>query len=215
VKPRLIEGNATAIQNQLRLAARELSRALAATVEDPTRGAGRDRSALARTCSPSTWWPATQRPSGRHARRHRDEQLPARSVRRGGRRAHRRRCELPGRPLTPETLGFLQRVATVYGRPLGVTTGTNHSRYIVDGLISDHADGHAADLGMTANGGSDDSPAGRTEEPAWPREMRHVPAPRPGALAAIDAERDADGVVMGYVGFPCSFGDLWRQLARR
>jgi hypothetical protein len=45
--------------------------------------------------------------------------------------------------------------------------------------------------------------------------MRHVAAPRPGALAVIDAERDADGVVMGYVGFPCSFGDLWRQLARR
>jgi len=41
-----------------------------------------------------------------------------------------------------------------------VTTGTNHSRYTVDGHVSDHADGHAADLGMTANGGTDDSPVG-------------------------------------------------------
>jgi hypothetical protein len=41
-----------------------------------------------------------------------------------------------------------------------VTTGTNHSRYTIDGRVSDHADGHAADLGMTANGGSDDSPVG-------------------------------------------------------
>ena len=39
-------------------------------------------------------------------------------------------------------------------------TGTNHSRYTVDGRVSDHADGHAVDLGMAANGGSDDSPVG-------------------------------------------------------
>jgi 1-acyl-sn-glycerol-3-phosphate acyltransferase len=55
--------------------------------------------------------------------------------------------------------------------------------------------------------------AGHHEEAAWAREMRHVAAPRPGgALAAIDAVRDADVVMMGYVGFPCSFGDLWREL---
>jgi hypothetical protein len=59
-------------------------------------------------------------------------------------------ANLPGHPLAPETLGFLQRVAVLYGRPLVVTTGTNHSRYTVDGRVSDHADGHAADLGMAA-----------------------------------------------------------------
>jgi murein DD-endopeptidase MepM/ murein hydrolase activator NlpD len=67
-------------------------------------------------------------------------------------------ANLPGRPITPETLAFLARVAGIYGRPLIVTTGTNHSRYTVDGNVSDHFDGHAADIGMVANGGSDDSP---------------------------------------------------------
>jgi soluble lytic murein transglycosylase-like protein len=69
-------------------------------------------------------------------------------------------ANLTGRPLALETLAFLARVAAIYGQPLVVTTGTNHSRYTVDGRVSDHADGHAADLGMTANGGSDDSPVG-------------------------------------------------------
>jgi soluble lytic murein transglycosylase-like protein len=69
-------------------------------------------------------------------------------------------ANLPGRPLASDTLAFLQRVAAIYGQPLVVTTGTNHSRYTVDGRISDHANGHAADFGMTANGGSDDSPVG-------------------------------------------------------
>jgi 1-acyl-sn-glycerol-3-phosphate acyltransferase len=55
--------------------------------------------------------------------------------------------------------------------------------------------------------------AGHHEEAAWARAMRHVAAPRPGgALAAIEAAREADVVVMGYVGFPCSFGELWREL---
>ena len=69
-------------------------------------------------------------------------------------------ANLPGRPITPETLAFLATVAGIYGKPLIVTTGTNHSRYTVDGNISDHYDGHAADIGMVANGGSDDSPIG-------------------------------------------------------
>jgi soluble lytic murein transglycosylase-like protein len=66
----------------------------------------------------------------------------------------------PGRPLAPETLAFLARMAAVYGGEIVVTTGTNHSTHTVDGRVSDHADGHAADLGMTANGGIDDSPIG-------------------------------------------------------
>jgi soluble lytic murein transglycosylase-like protein len=69
-------------------------------------------------------------------------------------------ANLPGRPLARETLAFLARVAAISGRALVVTTGTNHSRYTIDGRVSDHADGHAADVGMTANGGSNDSPVG-------------------------------------------------------
>ena len=57
--------------------------------------------------------------------------------------------------------------------------------------------------------------AGHIEEAAWARGMKHVSAPRPGgALAAIAAAPDADVVVMGYVGFPCSFGEVWTGLAR-
>ena len=66
----------------------------------------------------------------------------------------------PGRPLAPETLAFLERMAAVYGGPIVVTSGTDHSTYTVDGRVSDHTDGHAADLGMVANGGRDDSPIG-------------------------------------------------------
>ena len=69
-------------------------------------------------------------------------------------------ANLPGRPIGPATLAFLGRVAGIYGRPLTVTTGTNHSRYTVSGTVSDHFDGHAADIGMAANGGTDDSPIG-------------------------------------------------------
>ena len=69
-------------------------------------------------------------------------------------------ANLPGRPITPETLSFLAAVAGIYGKPLIVTTGTNHSRYTVNGNVSDHFDGHAADIGMVANGGSDGSPIG-------------------------------------------------------
>lgn len=69
-------------------------------------------------------------------------------------------ANVPGRPITPETLAYLAKVAGIYGKPLIVTTGTNHSQYTVDGNVSDHFDGHAADIGMVANGGSDDSPVG-------------------------------------------------------
>jgi Transglycosylase SLT domain len=69
-------------------------------------------------------------------------------------------ANLPGRPIAAETLSFLARVAGIYGRPLIVTTGTNHSQYTVDGNVSDHYDGYAADIGMAVNGGTDDSPVG-------------------------------------------------------
>jgi hypothetical protein len=91
-------------------------------------------------------------------------------------------ADVPGRPLASETLAFLARVAALYGGPLVVTTGTNHSRDTVDGRVSDHADGHAADLGMTANGGSDNSPVGDRIMTAC-----LIAAGLPSAQAATDA----------------------------
>ena len=69
-------------------------------------------------------------------------------------------ANLPGRPLAPETVAFVARVAGIYGKPLVVTTGTNHSYYTVNHTVSDHASGHAADIGMVANHGSNDGPVG-------------------------------------------------------
>ena len=69
-------------------------------------------------------------------------------------------ANLPGKPITPETMTYLARVAGIYGKPLIVTTGTNHSYLTVNGTVSDHSSGHAADIGMAANGGTDDSPIG-------------------------------------------------------
>jgi murein DD-endopeptidase MepM/ murein hydrolase activator NlpD len=69
-------------------------------------------------------------------------------------------ANLPGRPITPETLAYLATVASIYGKPLVVTTGTNHSYYTVNGTVSDHASGHAADIGMAANGGTNDGLVG-------------------------------------------------------
>jgi hypothetical protein len=57
--------------------------------------------------------------------------------------------------LKPVLLRYLAGMAALAGRTLYVSTGTNHGKYTVDGNISDHWDGHAADLGMAANGGTD------------------------------------------------------------
>ena len=55
--------------------------------------------------------------------------------------------------------------------------------------------------------------AGREEQAAWARALRHVSAPRPGgALAAIEAAPHAHVVVVGHVGVPVGFGELWRRL---
>ena len=58
--------------------------------------------------------------------------------------------------------------------------------------------------------------AGHVEEAEWARSMRHMAAPRPGgALAAIEAASGADVVFVGHVGFPRSFGEVWRLLPQR
>lgn len=58
----------------------------------------------------------------------------------------------PGSPISPETMNFLRKVAAIYGQPLTVSVGTNHSPTTVDGGPSDHWDGHAADFFYYDNG---------------------------------------------------------------
>ena len=55
--------------------------------------------------------------------------------------------------------------------------------------------------------------AGHDEQAGWARGMRHMSAPRPGgALAAIAAAPQAVIVFAAHVGFPSSFGEVWRLL---
>jgi 3D (Asp-Asp-Asp) domain-containing protein len=61
-------------------------------------------------------------------------------------------ADRPGVPTKRPVLDFLARVAGIAGRPLVVTTGSNHSQYTSSGYVSDHWIGMAADLGSTANG---------------------------------------------------------------
>ncbi|MCW2951031.1 MAG: Peptidase, partial [Conexibacter sp.] len=70
-------------------------------------------------------------------------------------------ANLPGRPMQKSILAYVAAMAGIYGKPIVITTGTNHNQF-VEGTtrVSDHPAGNAADLGMVANGGSDDSPVG-------------------------------------------------------
>ena len=69
-------------------------------------------------------------------------------------------ANLPGRPIHPITLRYVERMAALIQKPITITAGTNYSEPFVDGNVSDHLTGHAADIGMTANGGTQDSPVG-------------------------------------------------------
>lgn len=66
----------------------------------------------------------------------------------------------PGQPISDMTLNFVGKMADHIGKPIKITTGTNHNKFTASGNISDHFSGHAADIGMFANGGTDDSPVG-------------------------------------------------------
>jgi hypothetical protein len=46
---------------------------------------------------------------------------------------------------------FIGMMSRVFGAPLDVTTGTNHSTWTSTGGISDHISGNAADFGLWAN----------------------------------------------------------------
>jgi hypothetical protein len=41
---------------------------------------------------------------------------------------------------------FVREISSLYGRPLTIGTGTNHSRMTTSGNVSDHWSGHAADI---------------------------------------------------------------------
>jgi hypothetical protein len=66
----------------------------------------------------------------------------------------------PGQPIQKVTLDYVGRMAARLGKRIVITTGTNHRKFASPGVISDHFTGHAVDLGMIANGGSNDSPVG-------------------------------------------------------
>lgn len=65
-----------------------------------------------------------------------------------------------GAPLQRIALDYVAAMAGLYGRPIVISTGTNHDQLTVDGNVSDHWDGHAADLGMAANHGTRGGPVG-------------------------------------------------------
>jgi hypothetical protein len=66
----------------------------------------------------------------------------------------------PGKPLQRPILDFVAKMADRINKPITVTTGTNHSKFTVSGNVSLHFTGQAVDIGMFANGGTDDSPVG-------------------------------------------------------
>jgi hypothetical protein len=81
-------------------------------------------------------------------------------------------ANLPGRPLSGLLTAFLNQVAPLLSYRPVLTTGTNHSRYSVDGNVSDHYAGNAGDFGAAANHfGTDDAQPGQ-------------PVPRGDELAA-------------------------------
>jgi 1-acyl-sn-glycerol-3-phosphate acyltransferase len=58
--------------------------------------------------------------------------------------------------------------------------------------------------------------AGHEQQAAWARAMRHVLPPRPGGtLASMQAAPHARVFVVGFVGVPHGFGELWERLPRR
>jgi hypothetical protein len=66
----------------------------------------------------------------------------------------------PGKPISAMTLEYVGKMAAILGKPIVVTTGTNHDKFTSNGSISDHFTGHAVDIGMAGNGGGIDSPIG-------------------------------------------------------
>lgn len=58
-------------------------------------------------------------------------------------------ADRPGVSTQPAVLRFFAGIASAYGKPLTIGTGSNHNEYTVDGNVSDHWTGHAADIPAT------------------------------------------------------------------
>lgn len=58
-------------------------------------------------------------------------------------------ADRPGVHTNPAVLNLVGRIAQRYGSPLTIGTGTNHSKMTVNGNVSDHWDGYAADIPAT------------------------------------------------------------------
>lgn len=65
-----------------------------------------------------------------------------------------------GVPLAQVTLDYLAKVAGIAAIEIRVGTGSNHSEYTTSGTVSDHWDGHAADIPTLAYGKPDSDPLG-------------------------------------------------------
>jgi hypothetical protein len=66
----------------------------------------------------------------------------------------------PGVPIAAATMGLLHVVASIAGVELRVGTGSAHSQFTTSGTVSDHWDGHAADMPMSAYGRPAGDPLG-------------------------------------------------------
>jgi hypothetical protein len=55
-------------------------------------------------------------------------------------------ANLPGKPLQKSIVQYVKDVAGLRGQPITIGTGTNHSKFTVNGNVSDHYSGNAADL---------------------------------------------------------------------
>jgi hypothetical protein len=58
-------------------------------------------------------------------------------------------ADRPGASINPGVVKFVRRIAGLYGKRLTIGTGTNHSRLTVNGTVSDHYAGNAADVPLT------------------------------------------------------------------
>lgn len=58
-------------------------------------------------------------------------------------------ADRPGVATQPVVKRFVAEIAGLVGHPLTIGTGTNHSRMTVNGNVSDHWSGHAADIPAT------------------------------------------------------------------
>lgn len=70
-------------------------------------------------------------------------------------------ADRPGVGTQPIVRNFVGLVAGSVGHPITITTGTNHNQMTVDGNVSDHWTGHAADIAVPVDSQQGDMIAGR------------------------------------------------------